>query len=862
MSNEKFKVKFGLAVGDTAATIDGTTGNIVTNGDIDIKGGDITNTTGNLTLNSSSGTIILNSNGTLGVTLQPITGFNPNADFTGNIVKGAIRTGAGEASGNVYEFFGGANPSTGISIDNTDKPADRTSIVLRNYGASLSGGLPRNNIIMEAARGSAASPTAVQNTDNLMEIQATGYTSAGWLSDQNVSGVPAPAGIVRIRAAENWTNGVNNVGATFQVVLQPTATAMTAGGGSLLASFINNPQATTIRSDSILTQNKAGTQTTSLDNIGQYRTSGSLTALGTTTFNSELALNAVSELLNTNTAAGTSVAIQTNYRPSSGSATYSVPQSGNKLGNFRFNSYSDAAGSYVLANQVIAEASENWTPTANGSRISFFANKQGQSWTTGHTNVGLFSPEITTLDATTITLNSNGTLGFTLEPITGFNPNADFTGNIVKGAIRDSTAKANGDIWQVVGPAAQTTGISIDNTDKVADRTGIVLRNYGASLAGAVPRNTIIGEGARGTAAAPLNLNSGNSIIDIIANGYTSTGWATDLVTAPGIMRYVTTEAWNNGSNNVGTGFQVLTLPTATALSTTNLQTTISANPQTFNTRSDSYNWSKGKAFIGFGSVPTMMTLNENGGKVGLTVSQTRATTASDFALVNFNTQRSTDGINYTPTQNNDILGSFKWNGNAYTSTSPGVPAGPGAEVIAKATENWTATANGTRYNFFCMKTGTLNSYDTFGGNPDSFSINSDIITFKNFDSSVTRATIDSTAATFTVPVTTEITTTTISEGTTYTPAATVDNNISVQINTLAGGTTVIDLASLTGNNRGASYNILVFNNTGSGTPIQVKNTRINTNNLMTHTITTGNRIIINAYIVGDYATATHLNVA
>jgi hypothetical protein len=52
-----------------------------------------------------------------------------------------------------------------------------------------------------------------------------------------------------------------------------------------------------------------------------------------------------------------------------------------------------------------------------------------------------------------------------------------------------------------------------------------------------------------------------------------------------------------------------------------------------------------------------------------------------------------------------------------------------------------------------------------------------------------------------------------------------------------------------------------VFNNTGTGTPIQVKNTRINTNNLMTHTITTGNRIIINAYVVGDYATATHLQI-
>ena len=44
MANEKFKVKFGLAVGDTAATVDGTTGDIVTAGDIAVNGGDITTT--------------------------------------------------------------------------------------------------------------------------------------------------------------------------------------------------------------------------------------------------------------------------------------------------------------------------------------------------------------------------------------------------------------------------------------------------------------------------------------------------------------------------------------------------------------------------------------------------------------------------------------------------------------------------------------------------------------------------------------------------------------------------------------------------------------------------------------------------
>ena len=471
MANEKFKVKFGLAVGDTAATIDGTTGNIVTTGDVDVKGGDITNSTGGLTLNSNSGTIIMNSNGTLGFTLNPITGFS----------------------------------STGSSISGTTL----------TIGTLVSGTIAIGQII--------------------------------------------------------------------------------SGGGTL-----------------------SGTQIT--------------------------------------------------------------------------------AGS-------------------------------GSSWTVSISQ----------------TVSSSAITGV-------YNPNADFTGNIVKGVIR--TGEATGDIWQVFGPSGQTTGLSLDNTDKVADRTGIVLRNYGASLSGAVPRISIVGEAARGTAAVPLNLNQGNSIIDIIANGYTSTGWATDLAaSAPGLMRFNTAEAWNNGSNNVGTTFQVLTMPTATALSGTNLQATIAANPQSFTTRSDQYNWNKGKAVIGIGSVPNMMYLNEISGKVGLSINQNRATTGSDFALVNFTTQRSTDGINYTPAQANDILGSFKWNGNAYTSTSPGVPGGPGAEIIARAAEPWTATANGTRFNFYCMKPGTLNSYDVMGGNSDSYSMNSDVITFNNFDTSATRLTLNSTAATFAKPI-------------------------------------------------------------------------------------------------------------
>jgi hypothetical protein len=105
------------------------------------------------------------------------------------------------------------------------------------------------------------------------------------------------------------------------------------------------------------------------------------------------------------------------------------------------------------------------------------------------------------------------------------------------------------------------------------------------------------------------------------------------------------------------------------------------------------------------------------------------------------------------------------------------------------------------------------------------------------------------------------ITTATVTEGGTYTPAATDNNSISLTINT-GSGTTIIDLIDLTGQGTGGMYTIMVFNNTATGTPIQVRNTRISAGNLTTHTIPSGERIMVTAYIVGDYATSEHLVVA
>lgn len=351
MSNEKFKVKFGLAVGDTAATVDGTTGDIVTNGSITLGGNDIysnggslaialsgnnvrtvgdlevdgnhiknsngttaltftdntgsvavsnilqvtgniikasngnqiitftdatnvtgggniiangslianTHTTGaaNLTLNTASGTnsgsIVITAGANGNITTTPNgTG---NAAFTmsngGNItntrnyVYGAIRDATTQSNGDIWSFTSGSGTGyRGISLDNSVDTTKRPGLVLRGYGGGLSGSLPRSSIIFDNSRGSAASPTAVQQFDAIGEILAAGRTSTGWVGDL-VASVPFAQ---KFYASENWVS-TTNVGTGWLLTCQPTATNFTTS--SLITVIDASPQQMALRADTM-----------------------------------------------------------------------------------------------------------------------------------------------------------------------------------------------------------------------------------------------------------------------------------------------------------------------------------------------------------------------------------------------------------------------------------------------------------------------------------------------------------------------------------------------------------------------------------------------------------------------------------
>ena len=405
-----------------------------------------------------------------------------------------------------------------------------------------------------------------------------------------------------------------------------------------------------------------------------------------------------------------------------------------------FNTVATTVNAFGAATTVSIGANTGTTTVNNDLVADSFSGAGG---TFGNVTVGVDTDQ--TISTTTgnlilnsvsgnITMNSNGTLGVTLVPITGYNPNVDFAGNIVKGAIRTGAGESTGDVYSFTGPSGQGTGISIDNTDKVADRTTLVMRNFGASLTSGSPRNTIIGEAARGTAASPSNLTNANSLIDILGTGYTSTGWLSDLVNAPsGIIRLYTSEAWSNGANNVGTGFRVLLQPAATTLTTggASLQNSFQVSPETSLFRTDTlslFDKTNNRSYI-------YTVADDGSGKPSFAVQKTNATSGSEFPNINFQTQRSSGGT-YTPTQIYDFLGEFKWNGNALSGASPGGTTGPGASMAANATETWTTTAQGTQLNFSSIKAGTTTRYTTIAASPDNLTLNSTAINFKNYDSS------------------------------------------------------------------------------------------------------------------------------
>jgi len=156
------------------------------------------------------------------------------------------------------------------------------------------------------------------------------------------------------------------------------------------------------------------------------------------------ALNTTQQILNANTAYGTTFApgykhngvmattgapissgttfeMATQYKATSGSATYTPPNSGWGLGKMMFSAYANTDGSgQSQAGQIAAIATENWSSTATGSKLVLSAQKQGVFFSP--VDIATLQPEGSTFKSDSYTLknSANSATYLTLTSTAGF----------------------------------------------------------------------------------------------------------------------------------------------------------------------------------------------------------------------------------------------------------------------------------------------------------------------------------------------------------------------------------------------------------------------------------------------------------
>lgn len=260
----------------------------------------VSTSSGNLTLQTAAGvnagTLVLTAGANGAITLAPngtgsvVNTFSNGGNLSSNrsSITGAIRSGTGATAGNYTWALNGAlgtQPFRGFSADNSGDTTANAGVILRNYSSANAGS--RSRVVFERARGTAASPTAVQAGDFIGSIEVTGCNAAGvFINDALQTGATTTTipGFVSFVAAETWNAGSGSgpiFGTTFAVTLAPTATAITSGS-SLVPVMTANPQTFASRSDAFTWANgKTGTtQTMALDVSGNLIVTGDVRVNG------------------------------------------------------------------------------------------------------------------------------------------------------------------------------------------------------------------------------------------------------------------------------------------------------------------------------------------------------------------------------------------------------------------------------------------------------------------------------------------------------------------------------------------------------------------------------------------------------
>ena len=327
------------------------------------------------------------------------------------------------------------------------------------------------------ARGTAAAPSAVQNGDLIFRVAGTGYGTTEFASTSS--------GYFEVVARENFTDGARGT----QINLATTNPGTNATNNSLSVAsdgtILRAPSVSATGQAFLINQNGA-----TLPQPSPVATGYGIRVFGATGQNSAI----VNELYD-----NTNIPAFTARRALGTAAAPSAVQADDILGRFQANGFGTTEFSNTATARVEFSATQNFTDTARGSRISFHANDDGK-----------IIPELLAI------MRPNGVFVYT-------------TGSTTAGMLTVQGSYPNTTIENA------TLGSNIQVINKPGFPGRVEVDTYADDLTDDIDKSYLTGRRARGTASAPTQTLAGDAMLRVAGYAYGTTKF---LSTASAGMKF------------------------------------------------------------------------------------------------------------------------------------------------------------------------------------------------------------------------------------------------------------------------------------------------------------------------------------
>lgn len=422
-----------------------------------------------------------------------------NSNFFYDSTNKKLLVGANASTG------GNASVATILAVGDVNGEADITNV---NFsGTSTTAGMFRNM----TARGSKASPSALQSGDRMGGIVVDGYGTSQWPS--------SASGLFGFYAAENFTNSAN--GTMFQIETTPVGTTTRAKRFTILDSGFVGIGTVTPSTDLDVTHNQNGATSISISNLTSGTTARSL-------------INILAETAGATTFSGT------------------------------FGSYSDGysagtLGADVPGNSVLGTAG---TPSSGKGNLLF-----AQRGANAANYIGFYTNAGSAIDSTSLrmTILNNGYIGMgVVTPLSPLSIAATLNSSLTAQQIganyqfTGSGSQGNGQSGMQIAFLAGYSGVGNTYTIQATNAGGSTSTSFGGASSGASYRSG----GNRAIDMAVTGSNAGNNVAGSF-QAVGSTGlnvglWGSSTYTGAGVTNVGVSGFGLGGSSNSIGGYFAL----------------------------------------------------------------------------------------------------------------------------------------------------------------------------------------------------------------------------------------------------------------------------------------------------------------